>query len=117
MATSTIKTDVNGDFFVDDSNNLVFLVGVEACAQDTRSNCLMRTGENIFNIREGVGYFEYIFAPQQNYDEARRSLSNAIMASPDVISIEQLTITISGETFVFVARVMTIYGPLTVVNT
>ncbi len=116
MATATIKTTENNDFYVDEFNNMVFIEGVDACAQDTRSNCLMRVGENIFNVREGVGYFEYIFAPQQSYEEARKSLATAILASPDVISIEQLTITIDGEVFNWSARVMTIYGPVTVKN-
>lgn len=116
MSTSTIKTDNNNDLFLDDSNDIVVITDLEACTQDVRSQTLMRTGENIYNRREGVDYFQYVFTPQQNYDEARKSLATAILASPDVISIEQLTVTIAGDVFNYEARVLTLHGPMTVKN-
>lgn len=116
MSTSTIKTDNNNDLFLDDSNDLVVITDLEACTQDVRAQTLMRTGEDIYNKRAGVDYFGYIFTPQQNYDEARKSLASAILASPDVISIEQLTVDIQGEVFNYEARVLTINGPMTVKN-
>jgi hypothetical protein len=116
MATSTIKTDSNNDLFVDDSHDLVVLTDLEAVTQDVRAATLMRAGEDIYNVNAGVKYLEYVFTPQQNYDEARRSLAQNILASPDVINIEQLTVDIEGETFDFEARVLTLHGPTTVRN-
>lgn len=116
MTTATIQTNSVNDFFVDENNNLVFLVDIYACAQDTRSNALMRRAENIYNVNEGVGYFEFIFTPQQSYDEARKSLATALSNSPDVVSIEKLDITIDGENFNFEAVVVTSFGLIKVVN-
>lgn len=116
MSTSTIKTNSNNGFFLDESHNLVMLTGIDAVTQDVRAATLMRSTEDPYNQNAGVKYFEFIFTPQQSYDEARKSLAANIMASPDVTGINQLTIDISGEKFTYVAQVMTIYGPLTVRN-
>lgn len=116
MSTSTIKvTDVN-DFAIDEFGNLTLLEDVAAVTQDVRLCTLMRTSEDIFNTNAGVDYFKYIFTPQQSYDEARLSLTNAILASPDVLGINQLDVTIDGETFSYTALINTVHGRLTVRN-
>jgi hypothetical protein len=74
----------------------------------------MRLGENIYNINEGVDYFGTIFTPQQNYSAARKSLIDAILAVPDVVSIDSFALYITGNTFNYVANINTIYGPMTV---
>lgn len=116
MTTSSVKVNENNDIFLDDFHNVVLIEDLEACTQDVRLATLMRTGEDVFDVRAGVGYFEFIFSPQQDYDAARKSLSDAIMSSPSVISVEELLITIEGEVFTYTAQVMTIYGQLTVRN-
>ncbi|AUS03345.1 hypothetical protein [Pseudomonas phage vB_PaeM_FBPa50] len=113
MSTSTIRTGTNNDILLDDNGNMVILRDVEACAQDVRAAMLMRTGENIFDVNSGVGYFEYIFSPQKSYDDARKSIADAILSSPDVTGIEQLNIDITGEVFGVDAKVITIHGPVT----
>lgn len=76
----------------------------------------MRLGEDIYNVNNGVDYFGTVFTPQQNYDAARKSLQTAILAVPDVLSIESLTITVDVNTFNFVAEISTIYGQATVTS-
>ncbi|XAO36693.1 hypothetical protein WP1_054 [Pseudomonas phage WP1] len=71
--------------------------------------CSWRIGENIFDVNAGVGYFEYIFSPQESYDDARKSIADAILSSPDVTGIEQLDIDITGEVFGVDAKVITIH--------
>jgi len=114
MSTTSIKTDENNDILLDLGGNLILVTDLEACTQDVRAQTLMRTGEDIYNVKSGVGYFEYIFTPQQNHDEARRSLVNAILSSPDVTSIDRLNIDIQGDVFNYEARILTLHGPMTV---
>lgn len=116
MATSTIKTDENNDFFIDSQGNFVILDGIDAVLQDVRAETLLRTGEDIYNTNKGVDYLGSIFAPQANYDDARKSLVTAIESSPDVVRVDSLTITIEGEVFEYLAEITSIYGPLTVTN-
>jgi hypothetical protein len=114
MSTTSIKVDDNNDPILDLGGNLIIIKDLEACTQDVRAQTLVRSGENIYSKNEGVGYFEYIFTPQPNQDEARRSLATAILASPDVTSIEQLNIDIQGESFNYEALVLTLHGPMAV---
>lgn len=114
MSTTSIRTNDDNDLVLDLSGNLIVITDLEACTQDVRAQTLMRTGEDIYSTKTGVGYFEYIFTPQQNQDDARRSLATAILASPDVVSIEQLTIDIQGEVFNYEALVLTLHGPIAV---
>lgn len=116
MATLTLQTNENQDLFLPDGRNLFVLTGVAACAQNILQKTLMRLGEDIYNVNNGVDYFGTIFTPQRDYDAARKSLSGAILSCPDVLSIESLSISIDANTFSFVADIMTIYGPLTVSN-
>jgi len=117
MSTTTVKVNELNDLAIDEFGNLIIIEDVAAVAQDVRLNTLMRTGEDIFDVQAGVDYFQYIFTPQQDYDEARRSLSSAILASPSVLSIDQLSITLDAETFNFTAQINTVFGQLTVRNT
>ena len=116
MATSTLQIDENNDLYLPDGRNLVVISGKDACSQDIRSKTLMRITEDIYNVLNGVDYFGTIFTPQQDYGAARKSLSDAILSCPDVVNVDELQITISGNIFNYVANIMTAYGPLTVSN-
>lgn len=114
MASLTIQTDSNNDLVLPDGRNLFLLSGLDAVTQNVRHACLMRLGEDIYNTNNGVDYFGTVFTPQQNYDAARKSIQTAILNVPDVLTIESLTITITGNTLEFEADITTTYGPTTV---
>jgi hypothetical protein len=63
-----------------------------------------------------VDYFGSIFSPQPNFDDARQSLINAIESSPDVVRVDEIQISVSGDVFEYAAKAMSAYGPLTVKN-
>lgn len=117
MASLTIQTDANNDLYLADGRNLVMISGIDALIQNVRQACLMRLGEDIYNVNNGVDYFGTVFTPQVNYDAARKSLQTAILNVPDVLSIENLTITINGNNFDFEADISTVYGQTTVSQT
>lgn len=116
MATSSIKTNQSNDLYLPDGRNLELVQDMDACVQDTRSKTLMRTGEDIYDATAGVDYFQYIFSPQQSYDDARQSLTDAILSGPDITGIESLEIQIDSGTFFFEATVVTPYGRRRVSN-
>lgn len=114
MATATLQCNSNNDLFLPDGRNLVVLTDMEALKQNILQATLMRLGENIYNINEGVDYFGTVFTPQQNYDAARKSLIDTILAVPDVLNIESLEIQITGNTFNFQAYINSVYGQMVV---
>jgi hypothetical protein len=114
MAITTLQCDENEDLFLPDGRNLVLLSARDAVVQGVRQRTKMRTSENIYNVSEGVDYIGSIFSPQPDFDTARKSISNAILSCPDVVSIESLVITIANNAFSYVAQIIDIYGPLTI---
>lgn len=116
MTATTLQTNAVNDLFLPDGKNLVVISGIPACSQNIRQATLMRTGENIYGILEGVDYFGTVFTPQPDYDAFRQSLADAILGCPDVISIESLTVSVVGTDFNYTALVNTKYGPIPVSN-
>jgi hypothetical protein len=126
MATMTLACNANNDLYLVDGQNLGFLTGADACAQNLKQKTQMVLGENQYNTPDGVDYFGTVFTPQQDYDLARQSLENNILECPDVTGISSLTITIaevvnpnSGiqeEQFQFAAQCVTPYGSINVSN-
>lgn len=114
MSLTTLQTDDNNDFYIQDGQNLVFLQDDEALAQEVRLASLMRLGEDIFNTAAGVDYFGTIFTSHKDVDAFRVSLISAINQFDDVISINTLTITNSNGTLSFTAEIATVYGTTTV---
>ena len=112
----TIKTDANNDIDIGFGNAISLVSDDIAAAQDIRSATLMRRGENIYNLNEGVGYLEYIFSPQQDYGLARKSLYDTITSHPDVTGIRQLVLNIDNGVFNYEAIINTIYGETTIGN-
>lgn len=116
MATQTLACNGNNDLYLPDGRNLEFLTGAQACAQNLEQKSLMRLGENQYNTNDGVDYMGTIFTPQPDYDAARQSLSKNLLECPDTLSINSLTITISGDVFEYEADVQTIYGSTPTTN-
>lgn len=114
MATATLQMNDENDLFLPDGRNLVVLTGAAACLQDILSKTRMRLGEDVYNVKNGVDYFGTIFTPQPNDGAARKSLIDNIKASPDVLSVDQLNVSIGNNTFNYEAQVMTIYGLQTI---
>lgn len=116
MSTSTLQVNSNNDLFLPDGKNLSILTGIEAVVQDVRCATLMRKGEDVYNVLAGVDYFGYIFTPQPSYDNARRSLISAIESSPEVLTVESLTMTITENTLSYEAKTRTVYGQIAIGN-
>lgn len=110
MAISTLQCNANEDLYLVDGRNLGILTGQDAVVQSVRQRCKMRLGENQFNTQEGVDYFGSIFSPQPNIDAAFVSIQNAILSTPDVLSVESLSINVSGGVFSYTANITTIYS-------
>lgn len=93
MAIVTIAADLNNDLYLPDGHNLELISGENAVVQGLEQATKMVRGENPFNADEGVGYFDYIFCPVPNYDMFRFDLTQAALSVPDVVSVQDITMT------------------------
>lgn len=114
MATQTILCDENNDMYLPNGRDISMVFDALACAQNLKQRSLERLGENQYNTAEGVDYFGTVFTPQPDYDGARRSLSQNLLACPDVINIDSLTINVVANVFNYIAVIRTIYGPVNI---
>lgn len=110
MTTLTIEVNANNDIFLPDGRNLNILSGEPAMVQVIRAAHLMRLGEAMYDVTNGVDYMGTVFTSPVDQDGARQSLANAILKKQDVAGIETLTVTIQDGVFDFEAQVVTIYG-------
>lgn len=116
MSLTTLQTNDNNDLFLPDGRNIGVLKDKEALDQSVRQAALMRKGENIFNVDEGVDYLGTIFSSPRDMESARVSIANSLTSHSDVLSIESLVLTLQGETLVWTSQLMTVYGAVSVVS-
>lgn len=93
MAILTIAADINNDLYLPDGHNLRLDQGEAAVQQGLEQATKMVKGENPFNSDEGVDYFGHIFCPNPNYDMFRFDLTQAALSVPDVVSVQDITMT------------------------
>lgn len=114
MATSTLAADSNNDLYLVDGRNLGILNGSDACSQNILDATQMRLAEDQYNVNTGVDYMGTVFVQQhQDYTAFRASLTQEILSSPDVLSIESLEIGPAVQdpnTLLYLVQVQTIYG-------
>lgn len=110
MTTRTIQVNDNNDMYLPDGRNLFIISGEPAMTQVIRAAHLMRKGEDLYDVENGVDYFGTIFNSPSDVDGFRKSISDAILKKPDVRAIESLAIDVTGEVCAFTAEVITVYG-------
>lgn len=110
MTTLTIKTNENNDIYLPDGRNISIISGVDALSQNIRAAHLIRLGEDIYDVDNGVDYMGTVFTSPPDLDAARQSIANAILKKTDVNGIESLTVTVTGDVLDFEAEIVTIYG-------
>lgn len=110
MTTLTIEVNSKNDIYLPDGRNINILSGEKAMVQVVRAAHLMRRGEDMYDVDNGVNYLDTVFSSPVDQDGARQSIINAILKKPDVAGIENLTVTISNGTLDFEAEIVTIYG-------
>lgn len=114
MSLTTLQTNDKNDIFMSTDRGIGILTGVAALVQSVRESGLMRTGEDIYDVSNGVDYMGTVFSSPQDLDGARISLSRAILKNSDVLSIESLILHIDSGVLNWTARLTTVYGMLNV---
>jgi len=111
MATLTLQTTSDTeDLYLPDGHNLVLLTGLPAVTQDVRSATKMRLTEDLYNANNGVDWLGTVLTAQPDFDMFRKSLSDNILNSPDVVDIQSLVIDNTQDVVNFTASIVTLYG-------
>lgn len=107
---TTIAVDDNNNIIVK-ASNLVIKDDAEALAQDVKTRLGLVTGENPFDLNEGIPYFDKILGKGGGISYVKKLLHNRIMEYDEYIrGIKNLTVTQDGGKLKAEIEVQSIYG-------
>ena len=109
----TIATDENNDIYLDEFGNIATVTGIEAVAQVCRNTILTTLGELIFNVNEGIPYFETVFSDPPNIELFQHAVVEALQTVEGVNSVKSFEYSTNGDVLTYTALIQTIYGDLT----
>lgn len=106
---TTLQLDANNNLVID-RNNLTTTTGLNACAQDSRTRVGLVRGENPYDTSEGIDYFNEMLGKFGGIKYIRESIRARILDNPEIVSIDDMTITSADGNLNVVAQISTIYG-------
>ena len=92
-----ILLDENGDWAVTD-NQLQLVTGVEEIAQIVATRLKFYLGEWFMDVRKGVPWFSKILKKGANPSEVEAILTQAIVDSPGIITLNEATFSLDNQT-------------------
>lgn len=113
----TLAANDNNDLYLVDGRNLGVLSGAPALSQSIKQYGLLRTGEDSYNINNGVDYLGTVFSSPPDLDGARAALVRAALKHPDAMSVDSMTVSLSeNNALKWTARITSIYGSVNTGN-
>lgn len=104
----SFQTDRDNDLVISDGN-LTVLNGLDAVISASRHYAQTLYGEMIHDVQNGVRMFDTAFN-QPRLALFRNELHSRLMQVPDVISVTDIDVRVSGENLLYSATIETIYG-------
>lgn len=109
---TSIATNAQNDIYLDASNNLAMVTGIQACAQDCEHIAKVRLGEMVLNVQGGIPYLEQVFQ-NTNTLSFKQALIEAWLTVPNVTGVQSATTSIVGGVLNYTAVINTTFGRLT----
>lgn len=104
----TFQTDRNNDLVIS-SGDLTVLSGLDAVMAASRHYAQTLAGEMIHSVPDGVRMFDTAFN-RPRLALFANELRIRLMQVPDVISVNDIDVRVSGENLLYSATIETIYG-------
>lgn len=112
--TKTFATDKNNDLFLGPDGNLVMDTGVLATRDICKGVAETRLGELIFDVTDGIPYFQAIWVGTPNLPQFEAALLNALQSVPGVVRVLDLAVSKDKNILNYTAVVLTNLGEVTV---
>jgi hypothetical protein len=109
----TLKLDNNNNLVITDSKDLKIIDEIEAFSQNIRTHLGLIKGENIFNIDEGIEYFDEILGKLGGVEYLKYLIRNRILEHPEVVEVENVEITKdNNDTAIIETSIISIYSKI-----
>lgn len=106
----TIATTTNNDLVLNAEGNLSLIRDLPAVLQTAEHLAYTLAGEMVLALTQGVPFWATAFGPTPNIAQFEAFLRQRILECPDVIDVQDLSAQQDGETLLYTATIVTIYG-------
>lgn len=110
MSNLSIGTNANNDIYLGSDGNLVMVTGVTAVQQDCEHALKAQLNEMIYNPTGGMPTFLDVWQ-SKNFIRWEAAARATLAGINGVVKVASFTITVSADTFSYVAQIQTVYSP------
>jgi hypothetical protein len=110
MPTKTFSVNSNNDLYLDEFGNIAFAYDLTAISQQCQQAAKTLLGEMVYNINQGIPYFQVLWIGTPNIAQYTSALRNAFLAVDGVLEVVELLTTQTNNTLSYTALIRTTYG-------
>ncbi len=110
MTNKTFSVNENNDIFLDSFGNLSISNATQAVLQQCAQAAKTLLGEMVYNVSDGVPYFQTLWIGVPNISQYLGALRRAFLSVTDVVEVVSLIADVSNNTLTYTAIIRTIYG-------
>jgi hypothetical protein len=112
----TFGTNAQNDIYLGRDGNLVVNTGLQAVLQACENASKAQLGEEVLTTKNGVPNFQTVWVGNTNFQLFRNYLTNILLGVPGVQEVESIQISPTGNTLIYTATIVTIYGTGEITN-
>jgi len=95
----TLATEQNtNDIFLNDKGYLAITEDKAAISNIALNNVRTLQGEDIFNLQNGIPYFDVLFNDRPNFDLFKKFVTDQILKIAGVIAVKDFELNLDGNT-------------------
>lgn len=110
MTILTFSVNSSNDMYLDEFGNIAFAYDLTAITQQCQQAAKTLLGEMVYNINDGIPYFQTLWVGTPNIAQYTSALRRAFLAVDGVLEVVSLITSHSGNTLSYTAVIRTIYG-------
>lgn len=110
MAILTFSVNDANDIYLDSIGNIAFAYDLVAITQQCEQAAKTLLGEMIYNVNQGIPYFQTLWVGVPNIGQFTGALRRAFLSINGVLEVVSLITSQSNNTLSYTAVIRTIYG-------
>jgi hypothetical protein len=110
MTISTFAVNSVNDIYLAPIGNIAFAYDLTAITQQCQQAAKTLLGEMVYNINQGIPYFQTLWVGTPNVAQFTGALRRAFLSVGGVLEVVSLITSQSGNTLSYTAMIRTIYG-------
>lgn len=108
--TVTLSVNSNNDIYVGVDGNIALAYDLTATLQACAQAAKTILGEMVLNTDQGIPYFQVVWVGVPQLPQFEAALRSAWLAVEGVTDILSVSLTQSGDTLLYSAEILTVYG-------